>query len=123
VGEALIALGKIVEIYDYDTVWFKELIQPLVIQASFLDNSFCQPFDNSYDGSISFTLRGLYYRDIRYPKNVVTALSKIGGLAALLKIGIIMSYYHKKLFEKKFIADFEKLNPNLEKLNINQVKK
>ena len=31
VGKELITLGKIVEFYNYDTIWFKELIQPKVI--------------------------------------------------------------------------------------------
>ncbi len=34
VGRQLVALGKIVELYDYDTIWFKELIEPEVLQAS-----------------------------------------------------------------------------------------
>ncbi len=66
-GRELIALGKIVEIYEYDTIWFKELIEPKVIQASSFENSFCQHNHTSFDGTIIVGVRGLYYRDIRYP--------------------------------------------------------
>lgn len=36
----------------------------------------------------------------RYPDNIVTALSKIGGIKALLGLGLLMvSLIHERLFE------------------------
>lgn len=37
----------------------------------------------------------------RYPDTLVSALSKIGGLLALLKVGILLKNIHQKNFERK----------------------
>ena len=36
-----------------------------------------------------------------YPTGLVNALTKIGGLLAILKISIVINFLHKKCFEKK----------------------
>jgi hypothetical protein len=42
----------------------------------------------------------------RYPENIVSALSKIGGIKALLGIGLlVVSLIHERLFEKKLAKD------------------
>ncbi len=40
----------------------------------------------------------------RYPDQFTTALSKIGGLLALLKIvSFVLREYHRRMFEKQFL--------------------
>ena len=50
----------------------------------------------------TFLVNPIVKRYIRYPTTIVTALSRIGGLFALFKIGILLLYVHEKMFEKEF---------------------
>ena len=38
----------------------------------------------------------------RSPESIISGLSKIGGLLAVFKIGLLLSWLHKKQFEQKF---------------------
>ena len=47
----------------------------------------------------------------RYPDQLTTALSKIGGLIALLKIAsLVLKEYHRRSFENQFINPADKGN-------------
>jgi hypothetical protein len=49
----------------------------------------------SFDVQVEKTLYVLY------PSGILNALTKIGGLLAILKISIIISFLHKRWFEKE----------------------
>ena len=49
---------------------------------------------------VHFTvLSNLEYFD-RYPDSLMTVLSRIGGLLALLKVGFVLRLFHRAHFEK-----------------------
>lgn len=60
---------KLVEFYDYDTIWNKYFVEPSVTIATTLDNSFCVLEEERYPGQsrIDFYIKAFYFRDMRYP--------------------------------------------------------
>jgi mannose/fructose/N-acetylgalactosamine-specific phosphotransferase system component IIC len=44
----------------------------------------------------------------RYPDSILTGLQKFGGLLGLFKFSILLTYLHKKRFEKKLMAKMRK---------------
>jgi hypothetical protein len=116
---------KLIEYYDYDTIWSRKLVQPTsTTKASTLDNSFCTPEEESAPGKsqIHFFIKSFYYRDIRYPQSIMSGLSEIGGLIAIFKIGLILSYFHQMKFERTLVAKLEQQNRN-SKIDLDEAKK
>jgi hypothetical protein len=57
---------------------------------------------SSTNGTLIFELLGVALETDRKPTgSVITALAKIGGLFALLRISFLLNWWHKFLFEKE----------------------
>lgn len=95
IGQKLESIGKLIEIYEYDTVWFKEMVAPSVETGTYLEKSFCLPNDVGRNESIiSFGFSAAYYRDVMYPSTFIIGLTKIGGLLAVFQISLLLTYFH-----------------------------
>jgi hypothetical protein len=62
---------------------------------------FCYNKLDSEENLIKFYIKSVYFKYNRYPQNFVSGLTKIGGLVAVLQIGIILSFIHRKIYEKE----------------------
>jgi hypothetical protein len=68
-------------------------------------------------------MKKVYNRSSRYPDSIVDGLTKIGGILAIFRIGLLLSYLHQCSFEKKLVARLEKQNKNSENVDLQEVKK
>jgi hypothetical protein len=109
----------LVEMYDYDTIWNQRWTTPKVELGTFSDNMYCNQ-KLALDANMFFYIKKVYNRSSRYPDSIVNGLTKIGGLLAIFRIGLLLSYLHQSKFEKKLMARLENQN---EKVDMMEVKK
>lgn len=50
----------------------------------------------------------------RYPDSILTGLQKFGGLLGLFKFSILLTYLHKKRFEKKLMDKMRRSMPEVQ---------
>ena len=84
-----------IEVEEYDTIWFRDWVDSTLTNRTFLDKSFCLPHDvHPNEAKINFGFSDTYYRNVRFPSNVVLGLTKIGGLFAIFQVSLFLTYYH-----------------------------
>lgn len=102
----LIETLGLVELYDYDTILTKRWTAPRVELGAYPDNWYCtQHFD--VGTNVIFYINKVYNRSSRYPDSIVDGFTKIGGLLAIFRIGILLSFFHQSMFEKKLVKRLE----------------
>ena len=60
-----------------------------------------------------------------YPSGLITAISKLGGLLAILNVGVILSFLHKRWFNKEInqVISQSKILPLVDKEEENGTKR
>ena len=107
----------LVDLYDYDTVWNKNWITPTIKLGASPDNLFCN--QNPQVGTnIFFYFKKVYNRSSRSPNSIINGLTKIGGLLAIFRIGLLLSYFHQSRFEKKLMAKLEQQSKTDENIDL-----
>ena len=71
---------------------------------------------------IQINFKNYYERYSRYPQSMFSTLSQIGGLLAIFKIGMVLSYFHQKNYEKELLEEFAGSNEG-EKPQLRDAKK
>lgn len=92
-GSILQETFNLVELYDYDTIWNKAWKTPRIVQGSSSEIVFCNQNPSIYT-NIFFFFKKVYTRSSRYPDSIFDGLTKIGGLLAIFRIGILLSFLH-----------------------------
>jgi hypothetical protein len=85
-----------------------------------MDNTICTKSGPNI-GLVYFYVKSFYQQTERYPDSVIGALSQIGGLLAIFKIGIFLAYFHQRRYEKKLLNSLEGSKGD-EKIDIKELK-
>ena len=88
---------------QYNTILFRSFVQPIQsLEVTEMQNSCNQSVkSNSSDGTgyIYFYVKKYYNNYEQYPDSLLEALTRVGGLIAIFRIGILLRFLHRKKFE------------------------
>jgi hypothetical protein len=104
-GDQLVIFAQLLQYFEYNTVFLRELATSETLLASSFAKDKCSHGTNS---SINFFIEGVYQIGTRYPENVISAFGKIGGLLAFFRIAVFFSYLHRRMYEKEIVQKLKK---------------
>lgn len=101
---------KLGEYYSSDSIIRSDFTTDKIIVLPDIDTKFTyqNSTQNTRAASYSFYAKsGLFHSFYRQPNNLLQILSKIGGIFAFFKISAILSYCHRKQFEKQLQSQYD----------------
>ena len=105
----------------YESVWIKELQNPISNNFGTISTNDCSEIYQN-NPTIYFDIQRLYTKYERYPISITSGFSQIGGLMAFLKISLLLSYIHEKIYEKH-LNNKVKIATDRDDIKLEEIKK